>query len=74
MDLLKKGNFKKSGGENLYNSNASRWDNNFIFALDNSTKSGRTSYLEAYRLTKMKGNTFHKFVDMLQKRSGDNFE
>ena len=74
LDLLKKGKFKKSGGGNLYNSNASRWDNNFIFALDNSTKSGRTSYLEAYRLTKMKGNTFHKFVDMLQKRSGDNFE
>ena len=52
-----------SSGGNFYNTLQTYWDKNFILALDGSTKSGKTSYLEAYRLTGLKGNTFHRLVE-----------
>ena len=59
-----------NGGGNFYSTLISHWDRKFIFALDNSTKTGRTQYLEAYRLVQMNGKTFHKFVDKLKSKVG----
>ena len=61
-------NQKKSSGSggNFYNTLQTYWDKNFILALDGSTKSGKTSYLDAYRLTGLKGNTFHKLINFFE--------
>ena len=56
-------------GGSCYNTLKSRWDKNFIMALDNSTKSGETRYVDAYRLVGLKGKTFHELVERLVKTS-----
>lgn len=61
----KKKEKKKAGGE-YYTMKLSRWDTHFLQALDASTKSGRTSYVDAYRLTGMNGKTFSKLMDKVR--------
>ncbi len=61
--LFKSQKKNTSSGGKFYNILQNYWDKNFILALDGSTKSGKTSYLEAYRLTGLKGNTFHRLVE-----------
>ncbi|MCI6086330.1 MAG: ImmA/IrrE family metallo-endopeptidase [Selenomonas sp.] len=61
----KKKEKKKVGGE-YYTMKLSRWDTHFLQALDASTKSGRTSYVDAYRLTGMNGKTFSKLMDKVR--------
>lgn len=53
---------------NCYNTLQSRWDKNFIMALDNSTKNGETRYVDAYRIVGLKGETFHELVERFVKR------
>ena len=72
--FYKKRTSGNSGGGNFYSTLISHWDRKFIFALDNSTKSGRTQYLDAYRLVQMKGKTFHKLVDELKNKAGGDIE
>ena len=55
----------KFGGGSFYNTLKSNWDKNFILALDYSTKAGNTPYLDAYRLTGFKSNTFQNLVEQL---------
>ena len=56
---------KKSSGGDFYSNLISKWDHKVISALDSSTKSGSTPYLDAYRLTNLKAATFHKLVNRL---------
>ena len=70
---LKLRNSPESKGGSFYNTLISRWDKKFTFALDNSTKTGRTQYIETYRIVQMSGKTFHTFVDRLRKKAGDDF-
>lgn len=58
---------KKSSGGDYYNAMLNRLDNNFLLMLDNSTKQGKTSYTEAYRLTNTNRNSFEQII----KRVGD---
>jgi Zn-dependent peptidase ImmA (M78 family) len=51
----------KSGGD-YYKTNASRFGSAFILALDNSVREGKTSYMDAYRLTNTAGSTFETLV------------
>ena len=53
---------QNSSGGNFYALLMSRWDKKIISALDASTKTGTLQYLDAYRLTGLKGSTFHKLV------------
>lgn len=53
---------QNSSGGNFYSVLMSRWDKKIISALDASTKTGKLQYLDAYRLTGLKGSTFHKLV------------
>lgn len=59
---------KQSSGGNYYATRASHWDARFLQALDASTRSGQTSYLDAYRLTKTTGRTFSKLVEYARRR------
>ena len=56
---------KKSSGGDFYSNLMSKWDHKIIEALDSSTKSGVTPYIDAYRLTNLKAATFHKLADSL---------
>ena len=58
-------NKSKFRGGSFYNTLKSNWDKNFILALDYSTKAGTTPYLDAYRLTGLKSNTFQNLVAQL---------
>lgn len=55
---------KKSGG-NYYNTMSSRLTHNFLIALDNSIKQGRTQYTEAYRLTNTNRKTYAKLINKI---------
>lgn len=57
----------KKGHGNFIKTMHSRWDKNFILALDSSTKSGDTLFLDAYRLTGLKEKNFNELVADFQK-------
>lgn len=59
-----KGN-KESGGD-YYNTLATRFDNKFLLALDNSMHEGKTLFTDAYRLTNTNRVTFSKLIDKLK--------
>ncbi len=59
---------KANSGGNYYATRASHWDARFLQALDASTKSGQTSYLDAYRLTKTTNKTFSKLMEYARRR------
>ena len=67
VDQVFKNKPEHSSGGSYFNTLCSRWDSKIISALDNSTKSGRTEYLEAYRLTGLKAKNFHRLVDEIAK-------
>ena len=62
FELFQQRQGPKSGGMDFYKGLQSKWDKNFIMALNSSTKSGNTPYLDACRLTGFKVDTFHKLV------------
>ncbi|GAB7140764.1 ImmA/IrrE family metallo-endopeptidase [Deferribacterales bacterium RsTz2092] len=53
---------EKRGGGDYYRTNISRFGRNFILALHNSIKEGKTLDMEAFRLTRMNVGTFDKLV------------
>ena len=55
---------KKSGG-NYYNTMASRLDANFVYAITESAKAGRTQYSDIYRLTNTNRTTFKEIYQRL---------
>ncbi len=59
---------KGGGGGDYYRDQASRLGNRFSQALVSSTREGRTLFNDAYRLSGMRGSTFHKYADFLQNR------
>lgn len=60
--------YPNRGRGNFYSSLMNKWDKKIILALDSSTKSGEIQYLEAYRLTDLKGDTFHALVEKFHQR------
>ena len=62
----------KSGGGNFYKNLETKWDKRFIMALNSSTKSGDTPYIDAFRLTGLKIDTFHKLVAQFNQRQVNN--
>ena len=65
FENLHRNSTAKFGGGSFYNTLKSNWDKNFILALDYSTKAGNTPYLDAYRLTGLKSQTFQNLVAQL---------
>ena len=53
---------KQGGGGDYYQTFAAKWDNRFMRALIESTKSGETLYTEAYSLTGTHGKTFDNLI------------
>lgn len=60
---------RESSGGDFYRTTASRLDNRFLMALDNSIKEGKTQYTDAYRLTNLNRTTFS---NLLEKVKGGN--
>ena len=56
---------QKSKG-NFYRTLLSRWSKNFLYALNQSVKSGQTMYLDAYRMIGVSGKSFDKLVSMIE--------
>ncbi len=54
---------KKATGGDYYVTAASRIDNRFIIALDNSIREGRTLFTDAYKLTNTNRKTFAALVE-----------
>ena len=65
FEILPPDSKSKFRGGSFYKTLKSNWDKNFILALDYSTKEGKTSYLDAYRLTGFKSKTFQNLVAQL---------
>ena len=57
---------KSSSGGDYYVTAASRYDNRFLIALDNSIHEGKTQFTDAYRLTNTNRKTFSKLVDKVR--------
>ena len=55
------GDRRHTGGE-FYNNELSRFDSRFLERMASSIAEGRTTYLDAYRLTGTNGNTFTKLM------------
>lgn len=53
---------KSNDGGDYYITAASRFDNRFLIALDNSVREGKTQYTDAYRLTNTNRKTFAKLL------------
>lgn len=54
---------RRKGGGNYLKTLGSRWDANFLITLNDSVRSGRTNYIDAYRLTETKAKTFNKLTE-----------
>lgn len=63
---------KRGRGGNFYKTLAGKMDKRFINALDSSTKSGNTPFLDAYRLTGLSENVFNELVKVLNQRQASN--
>lgn len=57
---------KKASGGDYYNTAASRYDNRFLIALDNSVKEGKTQFTDAYRLTHTNRKTFTNLLNRVR--------
>jgi len=53
----------KSKGGDYYATTATRLDNRFLIALDNSVREGKTQYTDAFRLTHTNRKTFSNLMD-----------
>ena len=71
--LKEQGRAKKSGG-NFYATQGVRLGRRFSAAIVRAAREGRIQYQEAYRLTGMKGQTFHTYADAVLKRVKDERE
>lgn len=58
----------KKGGPNFYDVQDVRLGKRFAYAVIRAAREGRLLYREAYRLTDLRGDTFTKYADRLQKR------
>jgi len=56
----------RSSGGDYYATTATRLDNRFLLALDNSVKEGKTQYTDAFRLTHTNRKTFSKLLDRVR--------
>ncbi len=54
------------GGGDYYATNAVRFDNRFLIALDNSVREGKTLYTDAFGLTHTTRNTFSKLIEKVR--------
>lgn len=72
FELSRQKQNSKSGGGDFYKNLQSEWDKNFILALNGSTNSGDTPYIDACRLTGLKIDTFHKLVAQFNQRQVNN--
>lgn len=61
---------KKGSGGDYYKGLQSKWDHNFIQAINASAKRGITNYTDVYRLTKTNGKTFEKLVSEIGGKNG----
>ena len=52
---------KQSSGGDFYATTRKRLSVTFAAHIDNAVKSGNLLYRDAYKLTSLKGDTFHKF-------------
>ena len=57
---------KSTNGGDYYITAASRYDNRFLIALDNSIHEGKTQFTDAYRLTNTNRKTFSKLLDKVR--------
>ena len=60
---------EKSSGGDYYTTAATRIDNRFLVALDNSIKEGKTQYTDAFRLTHTNRKTFSNLMDKVRRVS-----
>ena len=65
LKLIRK---KKKGGGNFYATQNSRLGRRFSSAIVRAASEGQILYQDAFRLTGMKGNTFHKFANIIRQR------
>jgi len=64
---------KKSGG-NFYDTQRTRLGRRFSAAVVRAAREGRILYQDAFRLTGMKGKTFHTFADKVRQKVRDERE
>lgn len=65
---------KRSSGGNFYATQTIRLGRPFSAAVVRAAREGRILYEEAFHLTGMKGNTFHKYADLVLQRVRDERE
>ena len=65
---------KKSSGGNFYATQNVRLGRRFSSAVVRAAREGRILYQDAFRLTGMKGETFHAYADIVLKRVRDERE
>lgn len=65
---------KKSSGGNFYATQNVRLGRRFSAAIVRAAREGRILYQDAFRLTGMKGDTFHTYADLVLKRVRDERE
>ena len=65
---------KKSSGGNFYATQNVRLGRRFSAAIVRAAREGRILYQDAFRLTGMKGETFHTYADLVLKRVRDERE
>jgi Zn-dependent peptidase ImmA (M78 family) len=71
---LKNETRKKKSGGNFYATQGVRLGRRFSSAVVRASRQGRILYQDAFRLTGMKGKTFHTFADLVQQRVRDERE
>ena len=69
----KEGRKKRSGGD-FYATQNVRLGRRFSAAVVRAAREGRILYQDAFRLTGMKGKTFHTFADLVRRRMRDERE
>lgn len=62
---------KKSSGGNFYATQDIRLGRRFSAAIVRAAREGRVLYQDAFRLTGLKGETFHTYADLVLKRVRD---
>ena len=72
--LKRKEERKKSSGGNFYATQNVRLGRRFSAAVVRAAREGRILYQDAFRLTGMKGETFHNYADIVLKRVRDERE
>jgi len=71
---LVKSKLKKNKGGNFYATQQSRLGRRFSASLVQAVREGKMLYQDAFRLTGMKGKTFHTFADLVRQRVRDEHE